>query len=134
VFSDRLIRLEAKGDPIMVRYLRSLVAISALAIATPLFAHADSILLGSYGTSASNPGVLNTSVSYDPTASAVDTKSNSTYNISPGSIWHAALPNSSYVSFNPNTAPVAPLLLLTATMSIPSPSFSPRPKRQVWAP
>jgi hypothetical protein len=89
----------------MVRYLRSLAAISTLVLASPLFAHADSILLGSYGTSAVNPGVINTSVAYDPTDSTVDTKATTTYNISPGSVWHAVLPNSSYISFNPNTAP-----------------------------
>lgn len=93
-----------------MRNIRSLAAVSALALASPLFASADSILLGSYGTSAVNPGVINTAVSYDPTASTVDTKSTSTYNISPESVWHAALPNSSYISFNPNTAPGGSLI------------------------
>jgi hypothetical protein len=69
-------------------------------------AHADTImLLGSYGTSASNPGVGNSSTAYDPLNSAVNSGSTSTFNISPGNVWHSALGNSSWVSFNAGTGP-----------------------------
>ena len=85
--------------------LRTLVASSALILALQISAHADAILLGSYGTGAANPGVINTAVLYSPTTSTVNTGSTITYDISPDAIWHAALPNSSYISFDPGTGP-----------------------------
>src|SRR5882757_10949251 len=69
-------------------------------------AHADTILLlGSYGTSSSNPGVGNTATTYDPLNSAVNSGSTSTFNISPGTLWHSATGNSSWVSYNAGTGP-----------------------------
>jgi hypothetical protein len=69
-------------------------------------AHADTImLLSSYGTSAPNPGVGNTATTYDPLNSAVNSGSTSTFNISPGSVWHSAIGNSSWVSYNAATGP-----------------------------
>ena len=85
--------------------LRTLVTSSALILALQISAHADTILLGSYGTGAANPGVINTAVLYSPTTSTVNTGSTITYDISPDAIWHAALPNSSYISFDPGTSP-----------------------------
>ena len=85
--------------------LRTLVVSSVLILALQISAHADTILLGSYGTGAANPGVINTAVLYSPATSTVNTGSTITYNISPDAIWHAALPNSSYISFDPGTAP-----------------------------
>ena len=85
--------------------LRTLIASFALILALPISAHADTVLLGSYGTGAANPGVINTAVLYSPTTSAVNTGSTITYDISPDAIWHAALPNSSYISFDPGTGP-----------------------------
>jgi PEP-CTERM motif len=76
-----------------------------------LSASADTILLGSYGTTSSNPGVSNSAVLYDPLASTVNSGSTSTFNISPGTAWHAALPNSSYVSFNASTGPTSSLVV-----------------------
>lgn len=78
-------------------------AVSVLAI--HVSANADTILLGSYGTSAANPGVANTATFYSPAPSVVNNGSTATFNISPGSTWHPTLPNSSYVSYNPNTGP-----------------------------
>jgi hypothetical protein len=68
-------------------------------------AQGSPILLGSYGTASANPGVANTAVTYDPLNSTVNSGSTSTFDISSGNIWHAALPNSSYVSFNASTGP-----------------------------
>jgi hypothetical protein len=68
-------------------------------------AQGSPILLGSYGTASANLGVANTAVTYDPLSSTVNSGSTSTFDISPGTVWHAALPNSSYVSFNASTAP-----------------------------
>jgi hypothetical protein len=73
-------------------------------------AQGSPILLGSYGTTSPNPGVANTAVIYDPLNSTVNSGSTSTFNISPGTVWHAALPNSSYVSFNASTAPNSTLV------------------------
>jgi len=63
------------------------------------------MLLSSYGTSALNPGVGNTATTYDPLNSAVNSGSTSTSNISPGSVWHSATGNSSWVSYNAGTGP-----------------------------
>jgi PEP-CTERM motif len=77
----------------------------ASASASPIF------LLGSYGTSALNPGVTNTATTYDPLSSTVDSGSDDTFNISPGSTWHAPTGNSSYVSFNAATGPTSGLVV-----------------------
>ena len=78
----------------------------ALLLGGFVFAHADTIMfLGSYGTSAPNPGVGNTATTYDPLASTVNSGSTSTFNISPGTVWHAPTGNSSWVSFNAGTGP-----------------------------
>jgi hypothetical protein len=74
-------------------------------------AQGSPILLGSYGTTSANPGVDNTAVTYDPLSSTVNSGSTSTFNISPGTVWHAALPNSSYVSFNASTGPNSTLVV-----------------------
>ena len=73
-------------------------------------AQGSPILLGSYGTNSPNPSVDNTAVTYDSLSSTVNSGSTSTFNISPGSVWHAALPNSSYVSFNASTGPTSTLV------------------------
>ena len=70
-------------------------------------AHADTILLGSYGTSSPNPGVGNTATTYDPLSSTVNSGSTSTFNISPGTVWHSAIGNSSWVSFNAASGPTS---------------------------
>jgi hypothetical protein len=76
----------------------------ALSILTTA-AHADSLLLGSYATGAMNPGVINTSTVYAPAESQVNKGVTTTYALNPGSTWHATLPTSTYVSYDPNTAP-----------------------------
>jgi len=74
-------------------------------------AHADTILtLGSYGTSSPNPGVGNSATTYNPLNSTVNSGSTSTFNISPGTAWHSALGNSSWVSFNAATGPTSSLV------------------------
>jgi hypothetical protein len=79
----------------------------ALAAGSYAVANADPILLASYGTSALNPGVANTATAYDPSISEVNNGSTSTFNISPGSTWHAPIGTSSWVSFNANTGPTS---------------------------
>jgi hypothetical protein len=65
--------------------------------------HASTISLGSYATTASNPGFDNTATVYVPGSSTVNTGSTNTYDISAGTVWHSALGTSSYVSFNAGT-------------------------------
>jgi hypothetical protein len=74
-------------------------------------AHADTILLlGSYGTSSPNPGVGNSATTYDPLNSTVNSGSTSTFNISPGTVWHSAIGSSSWVSFNAATGPTSSMV------------------------
>jgi hypothetical protein len=80
---------------------------SALFLSGYVSAHADTILLASYGTSALNPGVANTATTYDPTISEVNNGSTNTFNIGPGSTWHAPVGFSSWVSFNAGTGPTS---------------------------
>jgi PEP-CTERM motif len=85
-----------------------LVVATAFLFGGLAYARADTILLASYSTSAPTPsGVANSATTYDPTASTVNTGSTATFDISPGTTWHAALGNSSYVSFNAATGPTS---------------------------
>lgn len=93
-----------------------LVSISALVFGGALSANASPILvLGSYGTSALNPGVGNSATTYDPADSTVNDGLTSTYNISPGTVWHAATGNSSYISFDPGSGPTLNVVVPNGT-------------------
>ena len=82
----------------------------ALIFGSLVSAQADTILLlGSYGTSSPNPGVGNSATAYDPLNSTVNSGSTSTFNISPGTVWHSAIGTSSWVSFNAATGPTSGL-------------------------
>ena len=94
----------------MIRYKHCFIACAAI-FGGFVSAQASPILLGSYGTDSLNPGVANSAVIYDPLSSTVDSKSTSTFDINPGSVWHAALSNSSYVSFNAATGPTSSLVV-----------------------
>src|SRR6202022_226793 len=59
--------------------------------------------LGSYSTTASNPGFDNTATSYMPGSSTVNSGSATTYDISAGTVWHAPMGASNYVSYNAGT-------------------------------
>jgi PEP-CTERM motif len=87
-------------------------------------AQASPILLGSYGTASANPGVANSAVIYDPLSSTVNSGSTSTFDINSGSVWHAALSNSSYVSFNAATGPSSTTLVVPNGDYIYSTSFT----------
>jgi len=90
----------------------SLTLACALVFGGLVSAHADTILLlGSYGTSAPNPGVGNSATTYDPLNSTVNSGSTSTFDISPGTVWHSAIGNSSWVSFNAATGPTSSLVV-----------------------
>jgi hypothetical protein len=65
----------------------------------------STISLGSYATTAANPGFDNAVTAYTPSASTVNTGSTATYDVDPGAVWHSALGQSSYVSFNSGTGP-----------------------------
>jgi hypothetical protein len=93
-----------------LRIYSHLLTVSALVFGGIVSAHASPILLGSYGSSAANPGFANTGTTYDPTTSTVNTGSNATFDISAGSVWHAPISNSSYVSFSPLTGPTGSLV------------------------
>jgi hypothetical protein len=107
-----------------------LVITSAILFGGLISARADSILLGSYGTIATNPGVSNTASTYDFADSQVNNGSSSTFNISPGSTWHAPIGTSSWVSFNASTGPtssyVAPngTYVYNTTFNFPSADYS----------
>jgi hypothetical protein len=92
------------------KYKHGLLAF-AIAIGSYASANADTILLASYGTSALNPGVSNTATTYNPSISEVNDGSTATFNISPGSVWHAPIGTSSWVSFNANTGPTSNLVV-----------------------
>lgn len=94
----------------MKKYNRLFIAF-ALALGSYAVANADPILLASYGTSALNPAVANTATTYDPSISEVNNGSTATFNISPGSTWHAPIGTSSWVSFNANTGPTSTLVV-----------------------
>jgi hypothetical protein len=85
-----------------------ILSLTAFVFGGIVYANASPILLlGSYGTSALNPGVGNSATIYDPTDSTVKDGSTSTFDISPGTVWHAATGNSSYVSFNAASGPTS---------------------------
>jgi hypothetical protein len=92
-----------------------LFTVSALVFGGLLSANASTILLGSYGTTNSNPGVANSATTYDSAASTVNNGSNATFDISPGSAWHAPTGNSSWVSFNAGTGPTSSLVVPNGT-------------------
>jgi hypothetical protein len=92
-----------------------LFTVSALVFGGLLSANASTILLGSYGTTSSNPGVSNSATTYDPLASTVNSGSNATFDISPGSTWHAPTGNSSWISFNAGTGPTSSLVVPNGT-------------------
>jgi len=94
----------------LIRHKRFFIACAAV-FGGYVSAQGSPILLGSYGTTSTNPGVVNSSVIYDPVDSTVNSGSTSTFNISSGTVWHAALPNSSYVSFNASTGPTSNLVV-----------------------
>jgi hypothetical protein len=107
-----------------------LVITSAILFGGLISARADTILLGSYGSTATNPGVSNTATTYDFADSQVNNGSSSTFNISPGSTWHAPIGSSNWVSFNASTGPtssyVAPngTYVYNTTFSLPSANYS----------
>jgi PEP-CTERM motif len=94
----------------LTRYKRFFIACAAV-FGGYVSAQGSPILLGSYGTASPNPGVANTAVTYDPLTSTVNSGSTNTFDISPGTVWHAALPNSSWVSFNAATGPTSSLVV-----------------------
>ena len=110
----RHVRLEHRSI-ILIKHKRLLITcaatIAGLIPAGFVPAYASSILLGSYGTDSPNPGVINSAVTYDPVDSTVNSGSNSTFDISAGTVWHSALANSSYVSFNAATGPTSSLVV-----------------------
>ena len=85
-----------------------LLSIFALVFGSIVSAKASPILiLGSYATTAANPGFDNTATIYDPVDSTVNNGSTSTFDISAGSVWHAPTSNSSFISFNSSTGPTS---------------------------
>ena len=93
-----------------------LSALVTIALASATFASADTLLLGSYGTTAINPGFANTATFYAPKqpvppVGTVQPVAGSTmsYNLSNDGTWTDALAThgvqSSYVSLDPGTGP-----------------------------
>jgi hypothetical protein len=91
-----------------VKKYSSLTLACALIFGSLISAHADVFLvLGSYGTSTVYSGLGNSATTYNPIASTVNSGSTSTYNISPGTVWHPAIGGSNWVSFDPGTGPTS---------------------------
>jgi uncharacterized membrane protein len=88
-----------------LKNLATLLIAAAFTLGGSASASADTILLASYGTSASNPGVGNSATTYDNLTSTVNSGSSATTNIGSGDVWHVALGTSSYVSFDAATSP-----------------------------
>jgi hypothetical protein len=80
-----------------------ILVVLTLALGSFVAGNASTISLGSYATTASNPGFDNTATSYMPGSSTVNNGSAATYDISSGTVWHAPLGASSYVSYNAGT-------------------------------
>jgi hypothetical protein len=91
---------------LLIKHKRTPIA-CAFVLGSFVSAYASPTLLGSYGTTSPNPGVANTAVTYDFIDSTVNNGSTSTFDISPGSVWHAAFADSSYISFSPDTGPTS---------------------------
>jgi hypothetical protein len=87
-----------------------LFTISALVLGGLVSANATPILIGSYGTSALNPGYANSATSYDSLDSTVNSGSDNTFDIGSGSVWHTAIGSSSWVSYSPLTGPTSGLV------------------------
>jgi hypothetical protein len=102
------------GEPHLKKPKR-ILTVTALVFGGIVTVHASPILLGSYGGSAVNPGVDNSATTYDPLNSTMNSGSNSTFNVSAGSVWHAPTGNSSYVSFNAATGPASNLIAPSGT-------------------
>ena len=111
----------------MIRTCKFLVA-SAFLLGAFAAGNASTLTLGSYATTAANPGFDNGSTSYVNGSSTVDTGTTATYDVDAGSVWHAPLGLSSYVSFNAGTGAnltyVAPNgdYIYTTTFATPSKS------------
>jgi hypothetical protein len=67
------------------------------------FSGPSTLSLGSFPTTAVNPGFDNTATLYLPGGSTVDNGSTATYNVVSYSPWHSSLGSSSWVSYDPNT-------------------------------
>ena len=85
--------------------LFGILAIATLTFVGATSAHADSIDIGSYASTAINPGYSNSSTLYVPGVSTVNNGSSATNSLSPAAIWHAALGDSSWLSYNAGTGP-----------------------------
>lgn len=82
-----------------MKLFAKLSALGVALVMTASFASADTIQLGSYGTSAPNLGNQNSALVYEGGPSST------TYDIGTGGIWASPVANSSWVSQNPNSAP-----------------------------
>src|SRR5580698_9108456 len=95
------------------RNMKNLLKISALAAvlaASASFASAETIQLGSYATSGSALGNANTALNYAGFQAVSTTPSSGTgtsYFLDPSTpVWNAALPNSTWVGYQPTAGPI----------------------------
>src|SRR5260370_42668525 len=78
-------------------------AVLTIALGSFVAGNASTITLGSYSTTASNPGFDNTATSYMPGSSTVNSGSAATYDIGAGTVWHGPMGASSHGSYNAGT-------------------------------
>ena len=112
-----------------------LSALGVAAVLSTAIASATPMQFGSYSTAdpANAFGNQNTALVFVPSLSSTGTNvptTSSTQDISPGSVWHAPLPNSSWVSWGP-TGPTTPPnfapngnFVFTSTFTLPSQATS----------
>jgi hypothetical protein len=94
-----------------MKNLLKLSALAAVLVASATFASADTLQLGSYATGASAMGNNNTALNYAGFTAAAPppfpSGTASTFFLDPGvPTWNAALPNSTWVGYQPTAGPV----------------------------
>ena len=92
----------------MKKFFSKVSALGAVLIVGTAFASADQILLGSWGSTNSNPGVANTAMQFTGAPAPVTLGGGATSNLNPGGVWGNAdqtYAPSSWVSFNACSQP-----------------------------
>ena len=98
-----------------MKFFSKLSAVGAVLVLGTVFAAADTVTFGSYGASIGQDGAAVAPVAGQNTA--VLYGGNGTYNIGSGasSVWAPAGPNSSWISYNPQTGPTGNVIAPNGT-------------------
>lgn len=92
-----------------MRNSKKLSILGAVLVFAAPFAFADTIQMGSFATGASAPsGDVNTAMNYagySATSSTPAAGTGTSYTLTPGTVWGAAVPNSTWVGYAANSGP-----------------------------